>query len=146
MKMLQITAAVVAAIILLTAGMASHVKGTNEGSPYSIGFTACKQDAKTNLYDSTNACNYNNYTAAQTYACLKGYADGDTSRYQAGYLQGIQGTQRGSERGSIRYDRYCHVFDYGSRCSYYSIWSCYCRCSIWSYCLQRCCMNCLQLY
>jgi hypothetical protein len=66
---------------------------SSPSSPYSIGFAAGKRDAKTNLYDSTNACNYNNYTAAQTYACLKGYADGDTSRYQAGYLQGIQGIE-----------------------------------------------------
>jgi hypothetical protein len=37
MKMLHITAAVVAAIILSTAGVASHVYGTNEGS-YTYGY------------------------------------------------------------------------------------------------------------
>jgi len=69
---------------------------TPPSSPYSAGFAAGKRDAKTNLYDSTNACNdYNtiNNTAAQAYACLKGYENGDTSRYHSGYLQGVQGAE-----------------------------------------------------
>jgi hypothetical protein len=65
-------------------------------SPYSIGFAAGKRDAKINVYDSGSACKYlgptyGNGTAAQVYACLKGYSDGDTSIYHAGYLQGVQG-------------------------------------------------------
>jgi hypothetical protein len=46
------------------------------------------------VYDLTTAClnfTFTNNTAAQTYACLKGYSDGDTSKYHAGYLQGVQG-------------------------------------------------------
>lgn len=78
-------------IIYLTVSSASQ-----DFSPYSIGFAAGKRDALKNVYDSTSACNaYNtiNNTAAQAYACLKGYSDGDTSRYHAGYLQGVQGAE-----------------------------------------------------
>jgi hypothetical protein len=62
-------------------------------SPYTIGFAEGKNDTTKNVYDSTNACQptADNGTAAQTYACLKGYSDGDTSANQMGYLQGVQG-------------------------------------------------------
>ncbi|HXP48311.1 MAG TPA: hypothetical protein VN922_00060, partial [Bacteroidia bacterium] len=66
---------------------------SKEQTPYQHGFTDGKRDAKTNLYDSANACNdYNsiNNTAAQAFECLKGYADGDISPYHSGYIQGIQ--------------------------------------------------------
>jgi hypothetical protein len=67
-------------------------------SPYSIGFAAGKRDAKINVYDSGSACKYlgptyGNGTAAQVYACLKGYSDAYTSRYHVGYLQGVSGVE-----------------------------------------------------
>jgi hypothetical protein len=61
-------------------------------SPYLVGFLSGLNDTKVDKYDSQE-CNYGNHTAAQVYACLKGYSDGDTSRYHAGYLQGVQGLQ-----------------------------------------------------
>ena len=45
------------------------------------------------MYDVTNGCTINNYTATQTYSCLKGYYDGTASPYRAGYLQGVQGIE-----------------------------------------------------
>ena len=62
---------------------------SSPSSPYSIGFATGKQDAKKNVYDVTNGCTINNYTAAQTYSCLKGYYDGTASPYRVGYLQGV---------------------------------------------------------
>ncbi len=78
-------------LLVIVISMIPTLAFASPSSPYSAGFAAGKRDAKTNLYDSTSACNDYNYTAAQTYDCLKGYSDGDTSIYTAGYLQGVQG-------------------------------------------------------
>jgi hypothetical protein len=78
-------------LLVIVISMIPTLAFASPSSPYSAGFAAGKRDAKTNLYDSTSACNDYNYTAAQTYDCLKGYSDGDTSIYHAGYLQGVQG-------------------------------------------------------
>ena len=81
-------------LLVIVISMIPTLAFASPSSPYSVGFAAGKRDAKTNLYDSTSACNdYTtiNNTAAQTYDCLKGYSDGDTSIYHAGYLQGVQG-------------------------------------------------------
>lgn len=79
------------ALMVLVLGLASTtaVKAMNE-SPYSTGFLAGQNYTKTDRYDSQDD---SNYTANQTYNCLKGYSDGDTSRYHAGYLQGVQGIE-----------------------------------------------------
>jgi hypothetical protein len=66
---------------------------SSPSSPYSIGSATGKQDAKKNVYDVTNACNYGNWTSDQIYTCLKGYYDGTASPYRAGYLQGVQGIE-----------------------------------------------------
>jgi hypothetical protein len=65
-------------------------------NPYSVGFTTGKQNATTKpeTYDSTDACNYGNWTSDQTYSCLQGYNDGNMlSKYHQGYLQGVQGIE-----------------------------------------------------
>ena len=59
-------------------------------SSYNTGFLAGQNDTRTDKYDSQDACNNADYTSSQTYSCLKGYSDGDRSRYHAGYLQGVQ--------------------------------------------------------
>ena len=84
-------------VILTLAPTAAFVKGTNESS-YKYGFNQGKHNAKTNpdTYDSTDACDYYttiNHTAADVYACLKGYSDADVSKYHSGYLKGIQGIE-----------------------------------------------------
>ncbi|MGC2573637.1 MAG: hypothetical protein WA364_19145 [Candidatus Nitrosopolaris sp.] len=59
-------------------------------SSYNTGFLAGQNDTRTDKYDSQDACNNADLTSSQTYSCLKGYSDGDRSRYHAGYLQGVQ--------------------------------------------------------
>jgi hypothetical protein len=79
-------------VLVLALAPTTSVKATNE-SPYSIGFLAGQNDTKTDRYDSQDACSDSNYSATQTYTCLKGYSDGDASRHHAGYLQGVQGIE-----------------------------------------------------
>ena len=79
-------------VLVLALAPTTSVKATNE-SPYSIGFLAGQNDTKTDRYDSQDACCDSNYSATQTYTCLKGYSDGDASRHHAGYLQGVQGIE-----------------------------------------------------
>ena len=71
---------------LISIPICHPVKGTKNESPYQHGFVAGKRDAKTNLYNACNDYNTINNTAAQAFECLKGSADGNTSRYHAGYL------------------------------------------------------------
>ena len=70
----------------------SSLLTTNESS-YQYGFVISKNDTKKNVYDVTNACNYGNWTADQTYSCLNSYYDGTASPYRAGYQQGVQGIE-----------------------------------------------------
>ena len=90
-KMLKCAPIIILILILAPTLQVSMAVGSP--SAYSVGFATGKQDAKKNVYDVTNACNYGNWTSDQTYACLNGYYDGNKTPYRAGYLQGVQGIE-----------------------------------------------------